>query len=73
MKKYRLTVGDIRYAAKRHKYLISRCKSGHKMGINSKSVFIGENRHAHGNKKTSFTGIVPCDFNTYLNYKHKFI
>ncbi len=68
-----MTVKEVREAAKNSKYLLLRFASGHKMGVNSKSVFLGNNKNKRDGLKTDFVSFKPIDINEYISVKHPFM
>ena len=69
-----LTVKQVADACEKNKYLLMLYPSGHRMGVNCKiSKIILNKRQYSKDSETSFIGYLPCDFNTYINYKHRFV
>lgn len=68
-----LTVGQLKNACKNHRYILVRFRSGNLMGINTKVANIAIKRKEYGdNDFTNYIGFIPCDFQTYISYKHGF-
>ena len=69
-----LTVKQVKNACSNNDYLLMTFPSGYKMGVNCKiSDVILNKRKYKNNCKTSYIGFEPCNLNTYINFKHKFI
>lgn len=67
-----LTVKQVRTAAKKYKYLLLTDFHGHKIGINSRAVFLGENPKHKPNENSGYTGFIPADINEYITHKIPF-
>ena len=68
-----LTVGQLKNACKNHPYILARFRSGKLMGINTKVANIALKRKEYDvNNFTNYIGFIPCDFQTYISYKHGF-
>ncbi len=69
-----MTVKQLNQACNKHPYILARFDSGYVMGINSKIAPIARKRKKHpDNMETEFVSFRPCDFITYLHYKHPFM
>ena len=68
----KLTVNQVRTAAKKHKYLVLTDYRGQRIGINCKAVFLGENPKHKPNEDSGYTGYSPADINEYITYKIPF-
>lgn len=68
-----LTVGQLKNACKNYPYILARFRSGNLMGINTKVANIALKRKEYNdNNFTDYIGFIPCDFQTYISYKHGF-
>lgn len=68
-----MTVGQIRRAAKVHKYLLIRRYNGQQFAVNSKIIDIGENVSRPDNRETVFMSFKACNFQEYISKKLPFI
>jgi len=64
-----LTVGQIRKIAQAFPYLGLRTKNGTLFGVNSKSVFIGENKKAKDSDCAFVVSWVKLNFHEYISIK----
>jgi len=69
-----ITVGLLKKACKKHKFLLLRYKSGNIMAINTGVAKIALKKRKYNNKnETNFIGYFPCNFSTYITYKKPFM
>ena len=69
-----MTGTELYKVCKTHKYFLLRYDTGYLMGINTKVADIRLKKNDIDlSKETKIKGFIPCNFNTYINYKHPFI
>jgi hypothetical protein len=67
-----LTVGQIRKAARKNKYLLLRDTFNRLYGVNSKAMFMGNNAKKENNQITSFISFRGCSIHEYISHKTSF-